>query len=222
KVEEILPKMYFSVSIGTNYFMEIAKLRALRFLWRRIANQWTQEVPYTPIHAFTSTFYDAALTPNTNMLRATTEAMSAVVGGGDLLSVHAYDFVFQTPDDFSERIARNISLLLKEESYLGKTSDPAAGSYYIENLTAQLVEKAWGLFLEVESKGGVMAAFEQNFIQEQIENTFQKRLAALQSNERIMVGVNKFQFDQATIAKDAPSNEAALLNPRRLAAIFEK
>jgi methylmalonyl-CoA mutase len=220
--EEVSAKLYFSVSVGTNYFMEIAKLRALRYLWEKISLQFTdyslqfseggvllegleldqQTVNHKPqtantyIHAQTSTFYSSAITPDSNMLRATTEAMSAVMGGCNALTVHAYDETLKTPDDFSERIARNISTLLKEEAHLDKAVDPAAGSYYLEHLTLQLVDATWALFLKVEEKGGLMSAFEENFIQNQIEESFEATLSDLQSNKRVMIGVNKFRVEE--------------------------
>ena len=209
--------------------MEIAKLRALRFLWQRVQMGWGIEPKIAYVHAQTSTFYDAAITPNTNLLRATTEAMSAVIGGCDALTVHAYDSTFRTPDEFSERIARNISILLKEESYLDKTLDPAAGSYFLENLTQQLAEAAWSLFLEVEEKGGLLAAFEQDFIQNKIKQNATETLAALQQGTRVMVGVNKFRVDEEVPVKYAPTpetvNEAVsfkLLHPQRIAQTFER
>lgn len=232
-VEDILLKVYFSLSIGTNYFLEIAKLRALRYLWERISGQFLKEVDTSLrrancyIHAQTSTFYDAATTPNTNMLRATTEAMSAVMGGCDALTVHAYDAVFQESDEFSERIARNISILLKGESYLDKTIDPAAGSYYLENLTLQLADAAWALFLAIEEKGGFMEAIAQNFIQDAIEENFQQMLKALEEGKRVMVGVNKFRFDDGTVvippAIDEKPIQSAfkLLVNHRIAQSFE-
>ena len=231
-VEEILSKVYFSLSIGTNYFLEIAKLRALRYLWERISGQFLKEVvrydkAYCYIHAQTSTFYDAAITPNTNMLRATTEAMSAVMGGCDALTVHAYDAVFQESDEFSERIARNISILLKGESYLDKIIDPAAGSYYLENLTLQLADKAWELFLAIEEKGGFMEAVTQNVIQESIEENYEQTLRALQDGKRVMVGVNKFRFDEgilvppSTIEEKPTQSAFKLLANRRIAQLFE-
>ena len=213
--EEVSAKLYFSISVGTNYFMEIAKLRALRYLWQKVSllfkaggvpldslqlqNSTANPQPQTVntfIHAQTSAFYSSAITPDANMLRATTEAMSAVMGGCDALTVHAYDETLKTPDDFSERIARNISTLLKEEAHLDKAVDPAAGSYYLEHLTLQLVDAAWTLFLKVEEKGGLMAAFEENFIQEQIEENFVESLSALQTNKRVMIGVNKFRVEE--------------------------
>ncbi|AEI51936.1 methylmalonyl-CoA mutase family protein [Runella slithyformis] len=226
--EEAFSKLYFSVSIGTNYFMEIAKLRALRYLWQRVQTSWGGEPKTVYLHAQTSTYYDAAITPNTNFLRATTESMSAVIGGCDALTVHAYDAVFRQPDEFSERIARNVSVLLKEEGHLDKTLDPAAGSYFLENLTQQVADSAWTLFLEVEAKGGLCAAFEQNFIQDQIEQNAQSTLSALQQGMRVMVGVNKFRVDEEplkSIVEPKPVASAVpyrLLKNQRIAQTFEQ
>lgn len=254
--EEVITKLYFSVSVGTNYFMEIAKLRALRYLWEKVSLQFTvyslqfsagrgglvgleveqqtenrkPQTATTYIHAQTSTFYSSAITPDSNMLRDTTEAMSAVIGGCNALTVHAYDESLKTPDDFSERIARNISTLLKEEAHLDKAVDPAAGSYYIEHLTLQLVDAAWALFLEVEEKGGLMAAFEENFIQNLIEENFEATLASLQTNKRVMIGVNKFRveeevkpnFVKVQNVDKVEVDSYKLLENKRISQIFEK
>jgi methylmalonyl-CoA mutase len=253
--EEISAKLYFSVSVGTNYFMEIAKLRALRYLWEKVSLQFTlnslqfstggvllegleleqqtlNSKPQTAnyIHAQTSTFYSSAITPDSNMLRATTEAMSAVIGGCNALTVHAYDESLKTPDDFSERIARNISTLLKEEAHLDKAVDPAAGSYYLEHLTLQLIDAAWALFLEVEEKGGLIAAFKENFIQNQIEANFEATLSALQTYKRVMIGVNKFRvedevkstFDKVQNSVKGEVETFKLLENKRISQTFEQ
>jgi len=233
-VDVALQKVYFSISVGTHYFMEIAKLRALRYLWEKVEAQFRVADPLTfpPstfsafIHAQTSTFYDAALSPHTNMIRATTEAMSAVIGGCDALSVHSYDASFQPSDEFSERIARNISIVLKEEAHLDKVADPAAGSYYIESLTLQLIDAAWALFLEVEAKGGLIQAFEQNFIQDQIETNYEQQLNELKDGKRIMVGVNQFQETTSVLFAQTlqPINNSPfkLLRNARISENFER
>ena len=202
-IEKILPKLYFSISVGTNYFMEMAKLRALRYLWAVMSKQWptpaNYQLPAAFIHAQTSTFYNTAAAPYTNLLRATTEAMSATVGGCDALTVLPYNEIANVPDNFADRIARNVSVLLKEESHLDKTADAVAGSYFIENLTLQLIDAAWALFLEVEKKGGFLAAFEQNFVQTQIRQTYERKRQNMITNAEIMVGVNKYQMPNDTL-----------------------
>jgi methylmalonyl-CoA mutase len=223
--ETIANKLVFSVSVGTNYFMEIAKLRALRHLWAVLLRQWLPEAPTLPsafIHAQTSTFYNAAAAPYTNLLRATTQAMSATVGGCDALTVLPYNEISgQRNDEFAERIARNLSVLLKEESHLDKTTDPAAGSYFIETLTQQLSEAAWALFLQVEQKGGFVPAFEQGFVQDEIEKTFVEKQQKVQTGEAVLVGVNKYQTpnDTLDVPQKTPVNESSLklLIDKRLA-----
>ncbi len=194
-VDIVISKIYFSVSVGTNYFMEVAKLRALRYLWSLVngkSSGFGVQLPLT-IQAVNSIFYDSSELPHTNMLRATTEAMSAVMGGCDMLSLHAYDEVLNTSNDFSERIARNVSSILSEESYLDKVADPAAGSYYIESLTQQLVTEAWALFLRVEEMGGYMAACEHGFIKQTIEAAHQLKKSNLESGKAVKIGVNKYR-----------------------------
>ncbi len=192
----IIQKIEFAISVGTNYFVEIAKIRALKFLWRKILIEGyglnEQEIPPISIHCTTSSFYNSSNSPHTNMLRATTEAMSAVIGGCDSLSVRAFDETFQESDKFSTRISRNISTILKEESYFDKVIDPAAGSYFIENLTFEIAENAFKLLQDVENKGGIVEAFKQNFIQNEINRNFDFKQNELLTNKKVMVGVNKF------------------------------
>ncbi len=218
--DEIFTKMYFSVSVGTNYFMEIAKLRALRYLWGIVVSRksWvmgqnleinklsslltTHDPRLTTISATTSPYYDAAITPYTNLIRATTEAMSGVMGGCDALTVRPFDDVYQASSEFSERVARNLSVILSQEAHLDKTTDPSAGSYYIEKLTIELAEAAWDLFLETESLGGLIPAFEQNFIQNKIEENHHS--ITQQLNNSTLVGVNKYRFDETPFVKTVP------------------
>ncbi len=215
--DEVFSKIYFSVSVGTNYFMEIAKLRALRYLWGIVISResWvmgqnleinklsslltTHDPRLTTISATTSPYYDAAVTPYTNLIRATTEAMSAVMGGCDALTVRPFDDVYQASSEFSERVARNLSVILSQEAHLDKTADPSAGSYYIEKLTVELAEAAWDLFLETESLGGLIPAFEQNFIQNKIEKNIHS--ITQQLNNLTLVGVNKYRFDETPFVK---------------------
>ncbi|GAB3917268.1 methylmalonyl-CoA mutase family protein [Larkinella terrae] len=223
-IDQVVPKTAFSVSIGTSYFTEIAKIRALRILWQRLLLQYSiVDIRYSVfIHAQTSTFYDSTATPYNNLLRATTEAMAAVIGGCDALSIHPYDAVFGESDAFSNRIARNISILLKEEAHLDKTLDPSAGSYYLETLTHQLAESAWNLFLKVEKMGGLLKAFETGFIQEEIERAYQARVDAVK-NGRVLVGVTKFRHHEGLDPKSVRSSETlqVFLPDRRLAERFE-
>jgi methylmalonyl-CoA mutase len=198
----------FNFGVSSNYFMEIAKFRAARLLWAKIV------AAYNPVctrdcenngpnkecrcasklvaHAITSewnmTVYDA----HVNLLRTQTEAMSAVLGGVNSLTVLPFDVAYKASDDFSERIARNQQLLLKEESYFDKILDPSAGSYYIENLTVSIAEQAWKLFLEIEEKGGFYTAVKEGFIQSEIAKAATARAAAVASRKEILLGSNQF------------------------------
>jgi methylmalonyl-CoA mutase len=231
-LQEIVQKIEFSISIGTNYFAEIAKVRALRFLWYQILSDGFgmkhSEIPVTSIHCQTSTFYNASITPHTNILRATTEAMSAIIGGCDALTIKAFDETFQESDDFSRRIARNISIILHEESYLDKVIDPSAGSYFIENLTLKIAEEALRLLKEVENLGGISEAFKQNFIQNEIKGNFESKENDLISGKTTMVGVNKFRHDEVPFVKiedeEKQSNNLGfeLLKDLRLSSVFEQ
>jgi methylmalonyl-CoA mutase len=227
-LDEILNKIEFSIAIGTDYFTEIAKIRALRYLWQKVLSEGYKfekaaEIPVT-ISAQTSTYFDAALTPNTNMLRATTEAMSAIIGGADFLVLHAYNVTFEEDETFGKRIARNVSAILREESYLDKVNDPSAGSYYIEHLTFELATKALTLLQEVDSLGGSIMAFEKGFIQNTIAQTHNSRQDAITSGKRIMIGVNKFRFDEKPFvyeAKEAQPSTIPLLRAQRLSEVVE-
>lgn len=223
--EQIIAKLEFSVSIGTNYFVEIAKLRALRYLWSKVLESYkcTSLINDCQIHCQTSSFYDSTLSPYTNMLRATTEAMSAVMGGCDALTVLAYDSVIgEQNSELGERIARNVSILMREEAHLDKTIDPSAGSYYIESLTYQLSVQAWKLFQKVESMGGITAAFEKEFIKDEINKSYGAKVKNLQSG-KVMVGVNKFRVEPENELKTVEnSTESGIyLQNRRLSEVFE-
>lgn len=231
-LQEIVQKIEFSNSVGTNYFGEIAKLRALKFLWKKILTEGygLKDEKYLgiSIHCITSSFYNASITPNTNMLRATTEAMSAIIGGCDALSIRPYDETYQDADDFSRRVARNISTILKEESYFDKVVDPSAGSYFIESLTFQMAEEAFDILKNVESAGGIIEAFQKNLIQSSIKENFEYLQNSLTENQSVMVGVNKFRYDEKpfeqkeSIAKTSANGNIELLPNRRLSEIFEK
>ncbi|NDK54667.1 methylmalonyl-CoA mutase subunit beta [Pontibacter fetidus] len=194
-VEDVLRNMQFHMAAGTNYFFEIAKLRALRLLWATIVEAYSADKALAGklrIHSSTSGWYQTTLDPYVNMLRVTTEAMSAVMAGTDSLTVSPFDSTFKASDEFSERIARNVSIILREEAYLDKAIDPAAGSYYLESLTDQLATKAWELFKEVESKGGFEAAYESGFILGSITEVSRQKFRDIAKGSMILVGTNKY------------------------------
>ena len=230
----IIQKMEFSISVGTNYFVEIAKIRALRFLWRKILVQGyglnETEIAPTSIHCVTSSFYNSTTSPYTNMLRATTESMAAVIGGCDALTVRAYDEAYQESGEFSRRIARNVSIILKEESYFDKVVDPSAGSYLIEKLTAEIAENALNQLIKIEGMGGIIEAFKRNFIQSEIKRNFKTKQDDLINNGKIMVGVNKFKESNVVdnsnginVSPDLIQAEGfELLKDLRLSSTFEQ
>ncbi len=199
-INQLVSKTSISVSVGTSYFLEIAKLRALRVLLHRFLSAYCQPrtTNHQPlIHCQTSAFYEATASPYTNLLRATTEAMSAVIGGCDALTVRPYDAktgnVSGQAADFSARVARNVSSLLGHEAYFGAVADPAAGSYYVETATEQLTELAWALFLDVENRGGLVGAMASGFVAATLERSLRVKEDAITSGERVVVGVTKFQ-----------------------------
>ena len=169
--DEAASKIRFSFGIGSDYFMEMAKLRAARILWSIVADAYQAEDNNSfrmEIHSVTKLWNDTVSDPYINMLRTQTEAMSAVLGGTDSLTVNPFDAGYTVPDEFSERIARNQQLILKEEAWFDKVADPSAGSYYIENLTALLAENSWKLFLAIENMGGFISALDSGFVREKI------------------------------------------------------
>ena len=221
----VAKKIKFNFGVGGNYFMEIAKFRAAKLLWAQIVDAYQgkclrPDCPETVngickcaakmrIHAQTSEFNKTIFDANVNMLRTQTEAMSATLGGVNSLTVLPYDSTYKKGDEFSERIARNQQLLLKEESHFDKVADPAAGSYYIETLTNNVAEQAWKLFLEIEDNGGFFAAIKAGSVQKAVKETATKRLKAVSSRREVLLGTNQFpNFNEAAAAKVEFKNEA--------------
>lgn len=206
--DEVAKKIKFNFGIGANYFLEIAKFRAGRWLWAEIVAAYNPQcqrdcdnskpdglcrcAAKMQVHAQTSqwnmTIYDA----HVNLLRSQTEAMSATLGGVDSVTVRPFDEVYKKTDDFSERIARNQQLLLKEECHFDKVVDPSAGSYYIENLTVSVADQAWKIFLGVEEKGGFYAAVKAGDVQNAVNEASAKRKAAVATRREILLGTNQF------------------------------
>lgn len=188
-------KIKFNMGITSNYFMEIAKFRAARMLWAQIVKQYEPECDCAckmHVHATTTRFNQTIFDAHVNLLRTQTETMSAALAGVDSITVTPFDAQFKTPDEFSERIARNQQLLLKEESHLDKITDPAGGSYYVETLTASIADAAWKLFLEIEDKGGFYAALKDGSIQTQLQETSKKRHTDVARRKESLLGTNQF------------------------------
>lgn len=194
--EEVAKKIKFNFAIGGNYFMEIAKFRAAKMLWAKIIEAYCpdnkDEVAKMHIHAETSTYNLTIYDAHVNMLRTQTEAMSAAIGGVDSITVHPFDITYKDSDNFSERIARNQQLLLKEESHFDKVADPSAGSYYIETLTAELAKKAWERFLKIEDSTDFLTAITEAIIQDDIKDTHLKRQANIAKRREVILGTNQY------------------------------
>ena len=195
KAHRVAKSIVLNVGIGSTYFMEMAKIRAARLLWSKIVEQYQPECDCAYklfIHATTSEWNQSVYDPYVNMLRSTTEAMSACIAGADSISVLPFDNAYKEADDFGYRIARNQQLLLKEESYLDKIADPAAGSYYIENLTDQIAKGAWENFLKIEELGGFCKAIRQGYVQDEVEKTARQRDLDIATRKTTILGTNQY------------------------------
>jgi methylmalonyl-CoA mutase len=232
--ETVSRYMTFTFALGPDFFMEIAKLRAARLLWAEILAQYRPgETPPSGmhIHCRTATWNMSVYDPYVNMLRATTEGMSGVLGGADSIEILPFDHAFKYPDHFSERIARNQQLLMREESYLDKIVDPSAGSYYIETLTHLLAQKSWEIFLSVEAGGGILDCGEKGIIQEMVSESRNKKESDAAEKKLILLGTNQYpnsseQMNGKIIPEETepvPFNESEkILRPFRAGEPFEK
>ncbi len=213
-VKEVAKKVKFNFGIGSNYFMEIAKFRAARLLWAQIVNAYLAEgdcksAAKMRLHASTSEFNQSVYDAYVNLLRSQTEAMSASIAGVDSMTVVPFDAAYQKSDDFSERIARNQQLLLKEESHLDQIVDASAGSYYIENLTSALAEEAWKIFLAVDEKGGFLTAIREGFVQAEVNASNKKRMNDVSNRREILLGTNQYpNFNEMALDKVSNGTES--------------
>ena len=228
-------KIKFNMGISENYFMEIAKFRAARMLWAQIVKQYEPKCDCACkmcVNAVTTSYNMTVFDAYVNMLRSQTETMSAAIAGVHSIVVTPFDAVYETPNDFSERIARNQQLLLKEECHFDKVVDPASGSYYIEELTTSLAAEGWKIFLKVEDEGGFLAAALAGTIQDDINATNEKRHLHAAQRREFILGTNQFpNFTEKSEGKqpidgceDSCGHEAGSIkniNSTRLAADFE-
>ncbi|WP_294078770.1 methylmalonyl-CoA mutase family protein [Proteiniphilum sp. UBA5384] len=243
-------KIKFELGVGANYFMEIAKFRAARWLWAEIVNAYKPSCSHDcdnkasdgtcrcaakmNIHAVTSRFNQSLYDPYVNMLRTQTEAMSATIGAVDSLTVRPFDEAFETATAFAERIAVNQQLLLKEESHFDKITDPSSGSYYIETLTAALAEQSWKLFLDTE-ESGFYEALKAGTVQDAVNASANTRFNAVANRREILLGTNQYpNFSETMNAKiedkschcgcgsnDVQDRPLKRLNTRRLSNAFD-
>ncbi|MHA7830443.1 MAG: methylmalonyl-CoA mutase subunit beta [Flagellimonas sp.] len=191
----------FKMAVGSNYFFEIAKIKALRWLWKSLASEYGVKSKCNILAVPSKrnkTLYDY----NVNMLRTTSECMSAVLGGADTVCNLAYDAIYHKDNEFGERIARNQLLLLKEEAYFTEASQMAEGSYYIESLTHQLAEKALSLFKQLEQAGGFLDALKKSTIQQKIKGSAEKEQQLFDEGKIVSLGTNKYQNPQDRMKDD--------------------
>ncbi len=193
-IDEIAQSMRLSFNVGPFYFMEIAKFRAARVLWANIMDAYgaSEESKKVLIHAKTSVGNQTAYDPYVNMLRTTTEAFSAVVGGIDSLHTNPFDETFSVPNEFSRRISRNVQILLSEESHMDKLIDPAGGSFYVEKLTDEVANAAWTEFQTIQEKGGMFKALQENYPQDAIKEVVAARKKNIDKRKDAIVGNNMY------------------------------
>ncbi|MFT6844555.1 MAG: methylmalonyl-CoA mutase [Flavobacteriales bacterium] len=198
-VDAFAPRLSFFWAVGMNHFMEIAKMRAARLLWSKIVKQFNPENPKSlalRTHSQTSGWSLTEQDPYNNVARTCVEAMAAVLGGTQSLHTNALDEAIALPTDFSARIARNTQIYIQEETGITKTVDPWGGSYYVETLTQELVDKAWTLIEEVESLGGMAKAIETGVPKMRIEEAAARKQARIDAGKDIIVGVNQYTVDE--------------------------
>lgn len=214
RIENISSPIIFEVSVGTNFFFEIAKLRALRLLFNTLAKEYNHDFDCHIIATPTKrnkTLYDY----NVNMLRTTTECMSAILGGADAISNLAYDAIYHKDNEFGDRIARNQLLVLKHESYFNEVNNPSDGAYYIESITEQLAEKALTLFKDIEANGGFITQLIEGTIQRKINESAQKEQDLFDSGKEVLLGTNKYPNKNDKMANDLELFPFVKTNPRK-------
>ncbi len=220
KLESIFNNLHFHLAIDSEYFIEIAKFKVFNYLLYKIAAKYDIKKFSHVLTVETSVWSKSVTDAHTNLLRATTEAMSAILGNVDGILIDAYDNEFNESSDFSSRIAGNITTILKEESYFGKVENPVDGSYYIENITSELAAKALELFKFIEDKGCFYQCFEGELIQQQIAEIRQQKIKLISKRKSIMVGVNKYPNLMEKVASTLlfngdKTNSSKILKPRR-------
>ena len=216
-IDQVAPRMLFAFSLGSNFFMEIAKLRAARILWTRVVAAFggSEDAQKMRIHTRTSSWNKTLYDPNVNMLRTTTEAFSGVLGGCDSLHIGPMDEIARLPSDFTRRVARNAHTVLREEAGLTRTVDPAGGSWYLESLTDGLARKSWDLFREVEKQGGMAKALQAGYPQGQIAAAAAERAKAYSQRQDIFVGTNMYPNMADKPLAPEPSDSGSLQRQRR-------
>ncbi|HEX2899899.1 MAG TPA: methylmalonyl-CoA mutase family protein, partial [Bacteroidia bacterium] len=202
EADEVFRRIAFQFPITTDFFGEMAKIRAFRLVWGRMLEAW--KLPkhagdYTYVVGVPAISNETVADPHVNLLRHTTQAMSAALGGCVTISLPAYDAQFEVPNEDALRIARNIQLVLKEEAYLSKVIDPAGGAYFVESLTDQLAAKAWTTFQEIEAAGGWLAYLKADRLAPRLSESLRKRMAAISTGAKTILGTNHFPNEKETV-----------------------
>jgi len=185
-------KIAFNISMGSNYFFEIAKLKALRFLWSKITKEYNNEINFPHIIAKPSKRNKTILDYNNNILRTTTECMSAILGGANTISNITYDSIFKNKNEYSEKIALNQLLIIKHETHIDKVKNAADGSYYINNIANTIAEESLKIFKDIENRGGFISALEKNIIQKRIGKSHKIEQELFNNNKEKLLGINIF------------------------------
>ncbi|MCB0357323.1 MAG: methylmalonyl-CoA mutase, partial [Bdellovibrionales bacterium] len=196
-IDDFAPRLSFFFGIGMNFYLEIAKLRAARVLWAKIVDKYNPKNVKSKMlrtHCQTSGWSLTEQDPYNNIVRTTLEALSAVFGGTQSLHTNSFDEAVALPTEFSARIARNTQIIIQEESAITKVIDPWGGSYFMESLTQQVIDKAWQLITEIDQMGGMAKAIEKGYPKMKIEEAAAKKQALIDSGEEVIVGVNKYQL----------------------------
>ncbi|MDM8514598.1 methylmalonyl-CoA mutase [Desulfobacterales bacterium HSG16] len=198
-IDTFAPRLSFFFGIGMNFFMEIAMLRAARYLWHKLVSQFNPKNPKSVMlrtHCQTSGWSLTAQDPYNNVIRTTLECMSAVLGGTQSLHTNSFDEAVGLPTDFSARIARNTQIIVQEESQVCNVVDPLAGSYYVESLTASIIKEAEKIINEVEEMGGMVKAIESGMAKQRVEESAARKQALIDQGKETIVGVNKYKIEE--------------------------
>lgn len=216
--KEVACQIQFEISVGNSYFMQIAKINALKSLWSTVLSGYDIPLDNFKTHVVTSSFYQSKADVHNNLLRATTAAMAAVIAGINSLEILPYDAQLDEKQSDGYRLAKNISLLLQEESYLNQVKDIASGAYYIEQLTDIIIENAWKTFQKTEAHEGILACFESGIVQQQIQKDLALKIEQFKKQELVLIGVNKQPNGQDKFSEqyNTPA-QSKFLKPYRLA-----
>ena len=216
-IKDVAPRIELSLSIGSDFFMEIAKCRAARLLWEHMLQAFgaDHEACKLTIHANTSQWNKTKVDPYVNMLRVVTEGFSAICGGCDSIHIGPFDDIFRLPTPLSRRIARNVQIILRDECHFNQVIDPAGGSYYVEVITDELARNAWTLFQDIEKNGGMATALSNGYVKQLIEPIAQERFKNIASRKHSFVGTNKYPYPIDFQKESIPDPDTAFIQKRK-------